>query len=333
MANTVNTAFDSFMKNTVNLDSAVTKSARSSRDWLVTQIRSFEGSVADFPSLYSEQDIFFGSFERKTKKRELDDIDLIICLKAQYGTYLEYSDRVELTASDYCPILRKYCHDYTNIINSKKIVNKFVSALSNVHQYKKAEINRRQEAAILNLNSYLWSFDIVPSFFTNPDVYGKTYYLIPDGQGHWKKTDPRIDRAKVTTTNQYHNGNVLNAIRIMKYWNRRATMPSMGSYLLENMILDYYGSRLDKASSYVDIEITNLFSHINTAVYSNVYDPKGIQGNLNTLSYEEMKKISDRAELDLKRAREARAFEDNNNHEAAIKKWAEIFGAYFPTYG
>ena len=139
MAKTVNAAFDYFMANYVNLDKEEVSSAKSSRSWLVDQIQGFDGNVSEFPVLYSDMDIFFGSFERKTKKRELDDIDMIITLSAQGSSYLELSDKVEITVSESATHLKKYLHDYTNKINSKKIINKFISALSNVPQYEKSD--------------------------------------------------------------------------------------------------------------------------------------------------------------------------------------------------
>lgn len=34
------------------------------------------------------------------------------------------------------------------------------------------------------------------------ELDGRDYYLIPNGDGHWEKTDPRKDRDTVTETNQ-----------------------------------------------------------------------------------------------------------------------------------
>ena len=50
-------------------------------------------------------------------------------------------------------------------------------------------------------------------------------YLIPDGNGNWKKTDPRIDAANVTNLNQQHNGNILKVIRLAKYWQKDLRCP------------------------------------------------------------------------------------------------------------
>lgn len=333
MATTVNQAFREFLTNTVNLDNDETKTARSSRDWLVDQISRFPESIDNFPRLYEERTIFFGSFARRTKIRPLDDIDIMICLSAEGSTYYEGFETITLNVPDHADRLKSLCNDGSNTLNSIKVINKFVSSLKTVPQYKKADTKRNQEAAVLQLSSYDWAFDIVPCFFTKPEADGRTYYLIPDGSGGWKKTDPRIDQERVTAINQYHDGNVLNVIRVMKYWNNRPTMPSMSSYLIEVMILNYYGSKGDKASSYVDLEIPDVLGYIWLNILGDISDPKGIQGNINHLSYEERKKISARALQDKLKAEEARRYESVEDHQRSIEKWSEVFGTAFPAYG
>ena len=77
MATTVTGAFNTFQKDIVNLDSSTTINARSSRNWLLEQIAKFPDKNSNFPILYPDINIAFGSFARKTKTRPLDDIDLI----------------------------------------------------------------------------------------------------------------------------------------------------------------------------------------------------------------------------------------------------------------
>jgi hypothetical protein len=332
MVKTVNEAFAVFLKNNVNLDPNQTLTARKSRNWLIDQISSFPDKDVSFPRLYSEKNIQFGSFARRTKKRELDDIDQMITMSAEGAYYRELVDRIEIHVPDSAYQLKLLCFDNTNVLNSIKVINKFVKLLGKVPQYQKAEIKRNQEAATLNLTSYPWVFDLVPCFFTQPNYFNKDYYLIPDGRGHWKKTDPRIDRQRVTDVNQSHDGNVLNVIRLMKYWNRRPTMPSMSSYLIENMILDFYSKLSDKASNYVDIEVSTLFYYIKEMIYYRVDDPKGIQGDINQLSNDDRDKISKRAYADYQKAVEARELEKNNDHRLSIAKLREIFGSNFPLY-
>jgi len=213
MAKTVNEAFNKFLTDTVNLDPDKTKKARGSRDRLVGQIETFPEGDSKFPSIYSEKNILFGSFSRRTKKRPLDDIDIMICMKADGCTYNELPDKIEITAPDAATRFKDYVNEGTSILNSRKVINAFIAKLVGVPQYKKAEIKRNLEAATLNLESYDWVFDIVPCFFTKEDAYNRTYYIIPDGSGNWKKTDPRIDSERITKINQAHEGNILNVIR------------------------------------------------------------------------------------------------------------------------
>lgn len=334
MPTTVNAAFSEFLRDTVNLDPGVTSSARSSRDWLISQIHGFKDKVDHFPILYTEKDIAFGSFARRTKIRELDDIDLMICLKSQGATYFEYGTYIQITVPSTADPLHRYCNQNTDTLNSRKVINKFVSALSQVSNYEKAEIKRTMEAATLKLTSYTWNFDIVPCFFTTPDSDGRTFYIIPDGNGNWKKTDPRKDRDIVTTVNQAHGGNVLNAIRIMKFWNDRPTAPAMPSYLLETMlIIHYINQSSSTVSKFVDLEIPYLLDHIASSVFQVIPDLKQIQGDLNTISLDDRFKIYQRARDDYDRACEARQAENDNDHRTSIRKWGDIFGPFFPSYG
>ncbi|EKN3347141.1 nucleotidyltransferase [Yersinia ruckeri] len=332
MATTVISAFDEFQKDIVNLNPDVTGNARTSRDWLLGKIAGFEAQDDKFPHLYHDINIGFGSFARHTKIRPLNDIDLMIGLGADQCFYVEHADKITISTKPETVRLTGYLHDNSDYVNSRKVINAFVSSLKNVGQYDKADINRNQEAATLKLKSYDWNFDIVPCFQTQTDTYGNSYYLIPDGNGHWKKTDPRIDRSKIKELNQRFGGNLLNVIRVVKYWQKRQTMPSMGSYLLETMLLSYYSNRLN-CQQWVDLELHDIFTHLASAVYLPVWDHKGIQGDINGLTYEDKVKISVRCTLDAARVNEARRYESAQDNKTSIGIWRDILGDNFPLYG
>lgn len=332
MATTVISAFNEFLKEKVNLDPEDTKAARLDRDNLRTRIQGLQNSVDYFPTLYTEADINYGSFSRRTKKRPLDDVDMFFCLMAQGAVYNDYDqNNITVTIENTASNLYQYTKDDNKTISSIKILNKFKRSLENIYQYRNAEVNRRQEVVLLDLTSKDWSFDIAPCFRT-VEQYGKSFYLIPNGTGDWKKADPRIDKNRTITINQQNNGNILNLIRIIKYWNNRATMHTMSSYLLENIILNYYQYRTD-CSSFVDLSLADIFHHISLAVYQVVPDPKGFQGDLNNLTYEQRVSISTRAHQDYLKALEARRLEQNKYEQPSINKWREIFGLEFPAYG
>ena len=324
MSLTVNAAFNSFNQIIVNLDTERTKIARSSRDWLIGQLVNLPNKVADFPLLFDGMHIKYGSFARNTKIRELDDIDLIICLHAQgtqYGN--SYSGAYTLVPPSTAKTLLGLCND-DGTLNSIKLVNKFKNALSQIEHYKAAEIHRKQEAVTLSLSSYEWVFDIVPAFHS---VHG--YYEIPDGSGGWKPTNPEIDQEKVNRINTKHNGRLLQLIRTLKFWNRRAMTTTIPSYLFENMILNYCDNRV-AISEYIDFALRDFWSYFINGIHYSVPDPKGFQGELNTLSQEQRDSISAKAQDAYNRAQDAIRFETTDkNQQAAINKWAEIFGPNF----
>ena len=131
---TVIQAFDKFLADTVNLDPDKTKKARGSREWLVGQIETFSVGDGMFPDIYKERNIFYGSFSRNTKKRPLDDIDIMICMKANGCTYLEANDKIQITAPDTATRYIAYVNEGTNILNSRKVINAFLAKLAKIPQ-------------------------------------------------------------------------------------------------------------------------------------------------------------------------------------------------------
>lgn len=334
MVSTVIEAFESFQRDSIDLNAADVALARRSRDWLFARIRELPTKDNKFPLLYEEKDIVFGSFSRGTKIYPLDDIDMMSCLHADGATYLAYQhDDVRVTVPS-TSRLHAFCHENTDLLNSRKVVNKYVSALATVPQYRRAGINRRQEAATLQLASYSWNFDVVPALFTTPEGDGRTYYLIPNGDGHWKKTDPRIDHERVNAVNQQHDGHMLKVLRCVKFWQQRPVMVSMPSYLLECMIVDYFEYEAERqASQFVDLELSSIFDYISTAIHRVVPDPKGITFDLNNVAWDDRISIFARATRDAAKAEAARDLERGKDMKASIEIWREVFGGEFPEYG
>lgn len=327
MASTVSMAFEEFMTEYVRLDPTQTTTARSSRDNLISNIDRFSGDD-DFFVLADGCHLKFGSFARRTKIRPLDDIDLMIYISAEgLRTYTGSGSTFYISGSegDRTNGLLTY---NTNYLNSTKVINRFIKKLGNLNDYSKAEMHKNQEAATLQLKSYTWNFDIVPCFHMDIDKY-----LIPDGSGNWKKTDPRIDNQRMTDLNQKHKRNLLDVIRLVKYWNNRKVTLTMGSYLLECMILEVYENKAEKEHYYIDLEFRDLLGTLSGKILSDVYDPKGIQGNLNYLSLDERLKISLVLSAAHKNAKEASTLElTDKNQEAAIAKWKTVLGPNFPDY-
>ena len=332
MVNTVDQAFSEFMTNTVNLDFNITKRARESKDNLLENIAEFSGDNTFF-NLCTDFNIQFGSFARRTKCRDLDDIDLMIGICGDGATYSGSDpwDNVRITPSKYNQA-QIDCINVNGCLDSVKVVNKFKKKLEKVREYSRSEIKRQGEAVVLNLISKDWVFDIVPCFQTSEDSYQRTYYLIPNGKGNWKKTDPRIDRDRIQKINQKMDGRVLDLIRLVKRWNKTKNTKTIPSYLLEALIANYCDN-ISELTPCIDINFYKTLYYISGKISLSVMDPKGIQGNINSLEVFEKEALAQKAYLDYSKALEAFDLEmKDKDHKKSINKWREIFGSEFPQY-
>lgn len=326
MARTVQSAFNEFNDNIVNLSSDETLKARNSRDFLLTNLHGFDTKITNFPLTYSNKSIKFGSFARKTKIIEVDDIDLMLCFNGSNACYSEYYNGEFKIHTENADSRLKLLSD-NNVLNSRKVIEKIKSSLSSLYYYEKAEIHRQQEAVTLKLSSYTWNFDIVPCFFTTGD-----FYLIPDGNGNWKKADPRLDQERVSNENQRQNGRLLQLIRTLKYWNsERKITYKMGSYFFENLVIQF--SRDYGLSSEIDLDIRKFFLFLYQNIENNFDDPKGFQGNINNLSYSERLDVKNKAFNMYQICCNAYSHKENYECEKSIKEWQKVFGSEFPNYG
>ena len=207
MAKTATEAFRIFRQKSVDLEPTETAKARASRDFLQNQLRELFGKNSDLPNIKNYSS--FGSFARRTKIRPLDDIDLLVVLDGSdisfsLGTqFFEQSAYLSTKNSD-SPL--KNFEDKDGYISSIKVLNKILSSLQRVSNYQKAEIKRDQEASVLDLLSYPWTFDIVPAFeFKKLFDKQVSCYVIPDGKGGWMKTDPRVDEKTIDLLNEKYD--------------------------------------------------------------------------------------------------------------------------------
>ena len=121
-------------------------------------------------------------------------------------------------------------------------------------------------------------------------------------------------------------------IRICKKWNRVKSAKTLPSYLLATMIINFADSQAE-LSQWIDLCFKNALSYIAGHILSPVYDMKGIQGDINNLSIDDKLRLQQKALTDYNKACESWQQEHDGNHKEAIKKWGEIFGSDFPTYG
>lgn len=326
MAKTVKNAFDEFMRDSVNLDPQDVSDAKESKDYLIKIISGYDSD--DFFHLCQDFNEEFGSFARKTKMGILDDIDMMFGISADGATYEPSNNWNDIKVYGNWHIKeQKECMDLeTGLLNSRSVLNKFKERLGQTYSTSDHPV-RDGEAVKLELR-YDWSFDVVPCFYTVDN-----FFLIPNGYGGWKKTDPREDRDFIQQVNQKHDGNVLPLIRLCKKWFEVKKFETPMSYLIETMVAKHCASK-DVLCNRIDCNFINFLIDLPNVVNSQIMDMKKIQGDINDLSKKNRDKISERAKADQSKVYDIyKARNEEKYPEYVINLWGEIFGQEFPTYG
>lgn len=333
MVRTVGGAFAAFRSNTVDLDADQTCTARTSRDYLIKQIRTLAGNDSAFPRLGGDP-IHYGSFARRTKIRPLDDIDFMVVMNGN-GTAEDHRGEGKswLRIADNTAPLAAYpdAHGY---VSSIKVLNRMRDELSRLPAYRKAEVRRNQQAVVLSLTSYSWSFDIVPAVPVIGGYFSTVlHYVIPDGSGDWMRTDPRKDQTWVTRINQRHNNLFLPLVRVLKHWNvnEAQTKPRLQSYYLEALAARVFdGAPLIQS---LPDGAERFFSTAGIYVSQSCPDPKGLGPALDAnVSSETKQKVRLALGEATQRVGYARMYERQGNQKDAIYWWGRVFGSNFPSY-
>lgn len=333
MAYTAKDAFALFRSDDVDLSSKITETARTSRDFLLRQIENTAKDNASFPALYGGY-VSFGSFARSTKTQPLDDVDLLLPLNGRgtqanqstndtYTFWLKITDRVAPLAA---------FPDNYGFVNSTKVLNSIKSGLWDVRKYKKAEIKKNTEAVTLSLPSYDWVFDIVPAVPIGDGSGAIAYYLIPNGTGDWKRTDPRIDETNCARVDARHSKLFRPTVRVLKYWNNRPVAPALSSYYLETLALKVFSTL--PAVSLIRSGAERFFHSVDSHLWATCPDPKGLGPPLDSdVTLEVKSKVAEAIAEAAKFSDYALMYEQQGDHKNAIYWWRRVFGEEFPGYG
>lgn len=339
---TVKAAFKKFQSKIVDLERSTTNKGLASRDYLFKQIKKLVKNHSDFPPLKGNY-IPFGSFARKTKIRPLNDIDILLLLNER-GINVEISYKQK--ASDYGVNMTAVCRvkitdassplqafaDNKGYVNSIKILNRIKHHLAYVTNYQKADKNRRMQAVTLNLKSHPWTFDIVPAIPIYDYSDKVTHFLIPDGYGNWIRTNPKIDAQNITSANTQHKGELLPALRFLKYWNERKHKPSLASYYFETLVVQTF-KYAPRITSY-PAALEYFFQHCISFIMSSCPDPKRLGEALDAnVKWDTKQKIIKALRSAASHANHAIIAESKNDHKTAIYWWKKVFGSEFPDYG
>lgn len=315
---TVGEAFSDYLRDCVNLSPELVKQALSSRDYLLRILAGRSQDDPEFPTLTGHY-LNYGSFARDVKRQPLDDIDLMLLLNGSGTTEWGIGEGSSILRphSILAPLVNYV--DQSGNINSTQILHRIRDSLAEVRTYKKADIHKNMNAVTVQLQSYDWKFDIVPSIPVSLDGRAPyLYFIIPDGKGGWIRTDPRFDARRIGTINQQNNGLVCLVIRLLKAWNDRGGKVSLKSYYLESIALDIFSQT--KINSVVG-GINKFFQDASYKILLPHPDPKGLGPNID-LEVDLGSKLSMALAIDAaKEASTSAIFHQAlGNHYAAIRE-------------
>jgi hypothetical protein len=168
--------------------------------------------------------------------------------------------------------------------------------------------------------------DVVPAFFRNGGGY-----LMPDANaGVWLKTNPKQHVALWSKANEYHAGDLIPLIKMLKAWNRKHN-ELFRSFHLETLALTIF---TNVTISDFPSGLRFFFHKAQSALTTQVPDPAGYGGDVgayldNILGVEANKRL-ERAE---EWALEAEAAIADDRIDLAFDKYRMLFGDYFPAHG
>lgn len=343
-ARTVSGAFEEFLDNEINIGKGTRTLASTSQNHLRDFLTSECGRDPGFPRVLSiaDSDFLGGSFARHTKIWPLDDIDVYLPLDGhnlmfvQNGMRLPYTVRTDgvLTSN---PLLdgRWMKGLY---ISSGQLINEFSSVLRR-HYPKETDVRPNGEAVSVRMSqggsqsSEGLGYDVVPCFSLSPDDADELdFYLIPNGNDGWIRTNPRLDTLVSSKLQVDNNKTYRKAVKLIKYWNAETLGGVLSSYYIELAIARTF---LAKNSSGEQVLSVSLAVALAFGAVSQAFQQGNQQSWINAAPPVEPGDVSIFNGLVLRQAALeagwAWQLELSGQETEALQTWTKVFGESFPT--
>lgn len=329
--------FEGFINREITIPQGTRGKASRSQNALRGHLNDEHTNDPTFPRILSDADADFlgGSFARHTKTWPLDDIDIYLPIDGAGLVYTSYGNKLPYTvltddAEQSNPLLsdRARWMDGNNI-SSQKLIAGFAEVLRD-HYPTTTRVRRAGEAVAVTLSNDM-GFDVVPCFALT-HVYGTEYpfYLIPDGNDRWIRTNPKLDTEVSSNLHAANNKTHRRAVKLVKWWNENRFGGFFDSYYIELAIMRDTANR--NRSGLFDTSVSAA-----TAAAFAALSAAAAAGNLASWITQAPSveapslTVAQRLILSLAQsnAANALAWEQNGSPTKAIESWASVFGDTF----
>lgn len=270
-------AFDSFLAATVNLRRRERLHAQTSHNALRGTLKSKALRDPKLFNVMSGYDFLTGSFDRGTKIRPLDDVDVFLVLDGA-GLFLVRDGVIANVAIDGTqklpnPVMSPRYLISDGYVSSSSVLKVLRNTLAET--YPASKIRRDGQAVNVWFGSYGMGLDVVPAFHITPFDSSPDHYYIPAGHDShlWIPTNPKQDASFVQQWEDYHNGLFRPTVRLIKWWNRLHNRGRLRSYHVEVMCL--YAFRDQPIDDY-GAALTAFFLTAQALVQGECPDPTGL---------------------------------------------------------
>jgi hypothetical protein len=192
-------------------------------------------------------------------------------------------------------------------------------------RYPNTAVGRDVHAVVVSFGGA--NVDVVPAFFRSFDPRGRPVYAIPDGNGGWQDTCPRLHDAYIAEANRVSGSKLYNVARLVKFWRGcRQQSVSISSFHIEMLLAQEDICTVGKSYA---VCFTEVLQNLARRECRGLHDPLKISGSLSCCRTESQRFAAlsaviysrDKAKLALSAAGEA---------PEARRYWNMVFNGQFP---
>lgn len=292
--NKIHGKLSSLLTEKINLTQTEISQGSTSHNNVRKILKNKQDRDTSFPRLL-EGDFLSGSYDRGTKIRPLDDIDVLMVIDGgglrltnggivQNNVYVRGSNNPN-------PIINHHLGVNGNV-SSKKILDLFSTALK--ESFPNTKISKDGQAINVNFNASNLGLDIVPCFHIVPTdkQQPERYYIPAGGDSHlWMATNPKIDAEISDSLHNIHDKNLKPIVKIIKYWNQNMNDNLLKSYHLEVLVWKVFQKYTGDLSNYAR-GVQYFFHNAGELLKFYCPDPTGIGDNIDTYLNEYARELS-----------------------------------------